>query len=572
MMSNSDSWSAGVKLLNNNNLSWTVWNYKCTKQYGNWGLFNTPGNGDGNDADTKKYWADVETDSYEDILSKWSNQGSVERNTNVTDKIKSYFPGTVDNLAESKNKSVSLVNADGMLNQIDVNWYPKADVAKDTKYNIYIDDSTTSVATISQSDIKSDSTVIKATDYTDQRGVVIDKDSSGNPANIGGTHNGDWTEYKDISVSKPITSVTFNYSCDKNANGTIYVYDKSMDSVPIGSIKITPPTANAGWGDYVTKTIDLYEPLKEGKHTIYLKFVNDISGNVVNLKDFTLISSYGNVKLENVAAGKHTVTVQATLNEQVSKGTTSNEVEVVSENTMLKSDRITVEGFQIKTNGNRYYNTKGEVIFDEEGSEKKVAFRTVCKAPDIGQTITVSGKNYTVKNTGVIYTIDPNSSGKSADDVLDNTYSILNTQAISGNEYTYRGARQYNNMDYTFGYVTTDNGILSKEDGTMKYVRTMSNNSYYDSEGTLKVMTNSFHVRGFVVAEDGTLIYGTDTVTMSIPEVANYLYKNVLSSNYNGHAYLYDTILSRISSENPYYCDHKVDYGWNDNLYNPGKK
>ena len=316
----------------------------------------------------------------------------------------------------------------------------------------------------------------------------------------------------------------------------------------------------------------MYEPLKEGKHTIYLKFVNDISGNVVNLKDFTLISSYGNVKLKNVAAGKHTVTVQATLNEQVSKGTTSNEVEVVSGNTMLKSDSITVEGFQIKTNGNRYYNTKGEVLFDEEGSEKKVAFRTVCKAPDIGQTITVSGKDYTVKNTGVIYTIDPNSSGNSADDVLDNTYSILNTQAISGNEYTYRGARQYNNMDYTFGYVTTDNGILSKEDGTMKYVRTMSNNSYYGSDGTLNVMTNSFHVRGFVVAEDGTLIYGTDTVTMSMPEVANYLYKNVLSLNYNGHAYLYDTILSRIDSKNPYYCDHKVDYGWNENLYDPGKK
>lgn len=571
MMSNSDSWSEGVKLLNDNNLSWTIWNYKCTKQYGNWGLFNTPGNG--TDADTAKYWANVETDSDETILSKWSNQGSVERNTNVTDKVKSYFPGTVDNLAESKIKSVSLVNADGMLNQIDVNWYPKAGMADDTKYNIYIDDSTTSVATISKSDIKSDSTVIKATDYTNQNGVTIDKDSNKNPVNIGGTHNGDWVEYKDISVSKPITSVTFNYSCDKNANGTIYVYDKSMDSVPIGSIKITPPTANATWSDYVTKTIDLYEPLKEGKHIIYLKFVNDISGNVVNLKDFTLISSYGNVKLENVAAGKHKVTVQATLNEQVSKGTTSNEVEVVSENTMLKSDSITVEGFQIKTNGNRYYNTKGEVLFDEEGSEKKVAFRTICKAPDIGQNITVSGKNYTVKNTGVIYTIDPNSSGNSADDVLDNTYSILNTQAISGNEYTYRGARQYNNMDYTYGYVTTDNGILSKEDGTMKYVRTMSNNSYYDSnDSTLKVMTNSFHVRGFVVAEDGTLIYGTDTVTMSIPEVANYLYKNVLSSNYNGHAYLYDTILSKIDNKNPYYCDHIVDYGWNDNLYDPGKK
>ena len=59
---------------------------------------------------------------------------------------------------------------------------------------------------------------------------------------------------------------------------------------------------------------------------------------------------------------------------------------------------------------------------------------------------------------------------------------------------------------------------------------------------------------------------------MSIPEVANYLYKNVLSSNYNGHAYLYDTILSRISYDNHYYYNHKVDYGWNDNLYNPDKK
>ena len=105
----------------------------------------------------------------------------------------------------------------------------------------------------------------------------------------------------------------------------------------------------------------------------------------------------------------------------------------------------------------------------------------------------------------------------------------------------------------------------------MEYVRTVRNNSYYGSDGSLNVITNSFHARAFVVAEDGTIIYGNNVESMSIPEVAYYFYKNAMSSNYNGHAYLYDTILSRISSTNKYYLSTKVDYGWNDNLYDPGK-
>ena len=568
LMSNSDSWSEGVKLLNENNLNWTVWNYKCTKQYGNWGLFNTPG--DGSNDDTSKYWVNVETDDYDTILNKWSNQGSITRNSAVTDKIKNYFSGTVDNISDSKIRSVGMVAADGMMNEIDVDWFPKAGMDPNTKYNIYIDDSQTVAATVSQSEIKSAGTVIKATDFSNQNGVAIDKDSSGNPVNIGGTHNGDWTEYKSITLSKPVTSVTFNYSCESGSGGTIYVYDGSMDNVPVGKINITPPKSNALWSDYVTKTIDLSETLSKGNHTIYLKFVNDISGNVVNLKDFTLISTYGMAKLTNVVAGKHTVSVQAELNGEVSAGKSSDTVEVVSGSTILKSDKITIEGFQIKTNGARYYNTKGEVVFDEGGKEK-VAFRTICKAPTVGETITVSGKNYKVKSTGIIYTLDPNSTGVEGKDKLDSSYSILNTRSVSGKDYAYVGAKKYNNNQYTFGYITTANGVIGEENGIMRYVRTITNNSYYGEDGTLNVMTNSIHTRGFVVAEDGTLIYGTDTATMSIPEVADYLYKNVLSSNYNGHTYLYNTILSKISTSNPYYYDHTVDYGWNDNLYDPGK-
>ena len=569
LMSNSASWSEGVKLLNENKLNWTVWNYKCTKQYGNWGLFNTPGNGETNDADTSKYWADVENDSYETILSKWSNQGSITRNSAVTDKIKNYFPGTVDNISDSKIRSVGMVEAEGMMNEIDVDWYPKAGMEEGTQYNIYIDDSQTVAATVSKSEIKSDSTVIKATDYTDYNGVVIDP-PNGDPVNIGGIQNGAWVEYKNITLSRPVTSVTFNYSCQSDSGGIIYVYDGSMDNVPVGKINITPPKSDAKWSDYVTQTIDLSETLSKGNHTIYLKFVNDTLGQyVVNLKDFTLISTYGTAKLTNVVAGKHTVSVQAALKNEVSAGKSSDTVEVVSGSTILKSDKITIEGFQIKTNGARYYNTDGEVVFDE--GKEKVAFRTICKAPTVGATITVSGKNYKVKSTGIIYTLDPNSTGVEDKDVLDSSYSILNTRSVSGKDYAYVGAQKYNNNQYTFGYITTANGVISEENGIMRYVRTITNNSYYGEDGTLNVITNSIHARGFVVTEDGTLIYGTDTATMSIPEVADYLYKNVLSSNYNGHAYLYNNILSKISASNPYYYDHTVDYGWNDNLYDPGK-
>ena len=123
---------------------------------------------------------------------------------------------------------------------------------------------------------------------------------------------------------------------------------------------------------------------------------------------------------------------------------------------------------------------------------------------------------------------------------------MLNTSQISGAAHTYIGAQEYNGNNYTLGYLATDDGILSNKDGYMEYVRTVRNNSYYGSDNSLNVITNSFHARAFVVAEDGTIIYGNNVESMSIPEVAYYFYKNAMSSNYNGHAYLYDTILSRI--------------------------
>lgn len=565
-MSNNDTWNTGVKLLNDNNLNWTIWNYKCTKQYGNWGLYNTPGNG--SDSDTNNYWADVENDSYDTILSKWSKVGESTENTGLTSKIKDYFPGVVENIATSKVKSVSGVNAQGMLNSINVTWYPKADMDSNPKYNIYVDGSTTPAMTVNQSVVKVSKVTKEATDYSNQYGIVNDKKDGVN-YNIGGTHNGAWTKYDDISLSSPATSLSINYSCAKGNSGMIYLYEDSMDGEIIGSLKVTPPKTEASWSDYVTATIDLYKPLSAGKHTVYMKFVNNTSGNIANVKDFTFICPSATATIANVEAGKHSVSIQASVDEAVSSEDISNEVEVVTESSIIKTDKISIKGFQIKTNGNRYYNASGEVVFDEEGAEK-VAFRTICRAPAVGETITVSDKSYKVKNVGIIYTIDPNATGDETKDVFDSSYSVLNTSQISGAAHTYIGAKRYNGNDYTLGYLATDDGILSNKDGYMEYVRTVRNNSYYGSDGSLNVITNSFHARAFVVAEDGTIIYGNNVESMSIPEVAYYFYKNAMSSNYNGHAYLYDTILSRISG-NKYFLSTKVDYGWNDNLYDPGK-
>ena len=34
---------------------------------------------------------------------------------------------------------------------------------------------------------------------------------------------------------------------------------------------------------------------------------------------------------------------------------------------------------------------------------------------------------------------------------------------------------KYNNNQYTFGYITTANGVIGEENGMMRYVRTLTN-------------------------------------------------------------------------------------------------
>lgn len=84
---NLNAWATGLQLLNDNELNWTSWSYKCVSEYGNWGVMNQS---------VEK--VNIESDSYETILSKWSKVGQSYENTGLASTIKQYTPGTVSGI------------------------------------------------------------------------------------------------------------------------------------------------------------------------------------------------------------------------------------------------------------------------------------------------------------------------------------------------------------------------------------------------------------------------------------------------------------------------------------------
>lgn len=223
--------------------------------------------------------------------------------------------------------------------------------------------------------------------------------------------------------------------------------------------------------------------------------------------------------------------------------------DIKADTTVLTSPDISVAGFQIKTN---------------QTAKEGIAFRTVCKAPDIGSFITSNGKQYTVKALGTIYTKDINTSGNSTNIVLNKSYTELNPvpfpeYAIKpGYNFKYVGEKEYLNKMVTFGYIATDAGITEKKDGFTSYMRTMTNMTPY--------VTNTLIIRAFVEAvdEDGNevLIYGEKASAISIAEIAYKVYMSSKAPNQEGHNYIYKYILNTLPPQNPYYKEKEEEYGW----------
>ena len=262
-----------------------------------------------------------------------------------------------------------------------------------------------------------------------------------------------------------------------------------------------------------------------------------------------------NAVLNNIDAGTHTVKVVGYYADTESSGTTASVT--VSKGVKYNSD-ISIEGFQIKSN---YPGTPPE----------NVSFRTMCKAPKAGSTIKASGKNYTVKKFGTIYAIDTNTREYKGTNVLDASYTLLNETRETGEQYQYTGYRTYQGDNRTYGYVASDDAIITD------YKSGDTDNTYYafTMDGMTKRMAYTIWVRPFVETEEGDLVYGKTTAYTSVAEIANKLYKNSMCKNATAHDYLFTKILSTNTlrdADNPYWRDpsdehSRITYGWNNNLY-----
>ena len=175
--------------------------------------------------------------------------------------------------------------------------------------------------------------------------------------------------------------------------------------------------------------------------------------------------------------------------------------------------------------------------------ETSVAYRTVCKAPNVGRSITASdGNTYTVKSTGTIYTMDYyGTTGYRKDNRLSTTYTTLNTVNTQQNaQYKYIGNKIYDNLNWTRGYISTNQAVLSNfnpEDSTHTYYATTM-------QGMDDFMANTLYVRAFVETDEGPVIYSEKTAVTSVAEIADYLYRKNKTNNATAHNYLYSAILN----------------------------
>lgn len=108
---NTSAWQQGLQLLNDNGLNWTTWTYKVTGSNNNWGYYNQ---------NVAK--ANISTDSYDTIYSKWSQVGQSSPNTNLLNAIKGYLPGTVSSSASTGSQGQGTIGiADGAYYFVGVN-------------------------------------------------------------------------------------------------------------------------------------------------------------------------------------------------------------------------------------------------------------------------------------------------------------------------------------------------------------------------------------------------------------------------------------------------------------------
>ncbi|MCR5836135.1 MAG: hypothetical protein K6G88_06505 [Lachnospiraceae bacterium] len=436
----------------------------------------------------------------------------------------------------------------------DVYFYPEKGMPSTAKYKIFVDG--VQNVTINQSDIYTDTKRVEAeANNSNSYGSMDRNNNRSGGINLGGA----WIESEDSGKRSPkyvsynnmdftaggYTDISFCYSKVGEYGQIMKMYlDNYNDSGLKDTFRLNA-TTNYTWDDYTVQSFELSKRIT-GKHFLRLDGIFDNysgGGYFINFDYFELSRPCGKATI-SMTPGYHTVEVQVRANYQNSEKISSSKFYVKP--SFKTSVQTGIEGFQIKTNG------------VTESGDPDVAFRTICKAPSVGSIVTSNGTNYTVAGLGIIYVRDYNETGDYTFNELSKDYTKLSLTTDGNGVYTglINDIKGNNN---TYGYVATENAVISNKNGMSEYVVTMTDGD--------NIKQNSLYVRAFVVATDGTVIYGDDTAKMSIAEVAHYFYTTSSSTNFTAHNYLYDNILNRLEIDNKFYLAHRVQYGWNNNWY-----
>lgn len=539
------TWEQGLKLLNDSGLNWTNWTYKCVSTYGNWGLVNQSVSS-----------VNAESDSYDTILSKWSNVGSGYLNTSLTNVFKNYTPGVISSSeTECMNEgSYYLECTDNIVTAVNSGNSPLS--ANKLSYS-----STDDVLEV----INNGNGTISLKSKANGKYVcaVIDEN---NQLLARSNNISLWEQFEPVHVTGN------QYALRSIANGK-YVKADFDDSSDKGQLKAVSDNIGGAWecfnfysaGEVTTDapTAAPTEKATEAPTATPVTQPTEVVGFVIQtVENNTVTFAWGqtqeqinakqkyNVYIDNVLygtydsaqtitcnisqAGEHTITVKAVLNGVESAGvsekvTISKEETTTTLPTVAPTEKETQSPTVAPTEKATENDTSGITISDDvkvEGfqiSNILEGLRTVSSVEP-----SINGKN--VVEFGNIYAVDVDSVSD------DDMYVGVENKFVAAINSTSKGI--------------TDRQF-SKSDTATNYVMTMTDNGK-----TVAALTQSYKIRAYAKLSDGTYLY-SKVAKFSIFNVAKTLYDNSKMNTNAGHEYLYDNILKVVDSNYK-----KVDYDW----------
>ena len=594
---NISAWEQGLQLLNDNGLNWTSWSYKCVAEYGNWGLVNQS---------VEK--VNVETDSYDTILSKWSNVDSSYLNTNLANVFKKYTPGTVDDkngatisegkyyldcnekivCAEDQGASPLVANRDSysgawetfhVINNDDGTISLKSDI--NGKYVCAVIDEKCQLLARSQSislwekfylvHIQGNQYGLRA--VANGKYVKADFDdttSSGMLKAVSGSVAGAWEAFYFNEVGEETTTVettttqqqtttSVQETTTQAASDGYTTASGDWNNLPYWSVYFAPD-----WGGFPTggyKAGDSYNDFS-------------VKVNVASGADWGIQMKTQAIAVE---AGK---TYICKVNVDSNMDTTSQ--------IRFKEDYSQTETFKALSTGSNTFELQftasdsAQIFFDlgqapvgleftvTSFSLEKVEEETATEAPTTKEptteyvpAITISEdvqiEGYQISQTSLgfrtVSSVEPEINGQEVVE-YGNIYAIIRGD-VTGNDM-YIGS----DNEYVASFRATEEGITDKNysdsETAINYVRTMNDNG-----NTSEALCQKYMIRAYAKLADGSYVY-SDVCKYTIFNVAKFLYDNVMMPNMASHQNVYENILKIVDSS---YA--AVDYNWGNAVVKP---